>query len=158
MKKLFLIGAVASVALVGCSSGESTPDEVAITMTAEEVYNATVDGVGMTPMVMDADDSLVVDLYGVDLSLVTDYKVIMPAMTGQITEIAVFRVEDMEDVNTVAQNLTSRVQDLQNGGAFYPSHIEIVNEAQVVVHQNYVLMAVDEEVAQLVANFNSIFE
>ncbi len=55
MKKLFLLGAVASIALVGCSSEESVPDEVAITMTAEEVYATTVDGVGMTPMVMDAD-------------------------------------------------------------------------------------------------------
>ncbi len=120
---------------------------------AESVFDSTIFEVPMTPMIVEIDEILFQDLYGIDPLFLVDFKAIMPAMSGQITEITVVQVTNTEYLNEVTELMEARLEFIQTSGAFYPSHVEIAQNGKVVANGNYVLLAVDEAVDELVANF-----
>ncbi len=137
--------------------GGTTSPEATISLTSEEIYTKIIEGLEM-PHLQSPPDEIFNDTYGIDTDLLTDYIVMQPMMSGVITEVAVFQVKDAKDLETVMEGVNKRLDGLKNGGAFYPSHVEIVEKGQVVSKGNYVLFVADEQVDTIVENFNGLFE
>ena len=115
-------------------------------------YAQTLEGVTLPPSLTDIPEPLFKDMYKLDPATYSSYKIMMPQMSGVITEIAI--VEATEgNVEAVKTQLQARLDALKNGGAFYPSHVEIVSKGQVVTNGNFVMMVADESVDTIVANF-----
>lgn len=134
---------------------EEKPEEKpVVSLTSSEVYDTVVSGLEL-PRLLEMSEDLFKDTYGIDMSLIEDYKVMAPAMSGTITEIAVIKVKDAANVSTVAANVNTRLDNLKNGGAFYPSHVEIAEKGQVVTKGNYILFVADTNVDAMVSNFNN---
>ena len=165
MNKKLMVAVLAlslGASFVGCASGEPAPEggvtspEAAVTLTSEEVYAKITEGMEM-PSLQAPPAEIFSDVYGMDTTLLTDYIVMQPMMSGVITEIGVFQVADPANVGAVVEKANARLDALKNGGAFYPSHVEIVEKGQVVSNGNYVLFVADEKVDTIVANFNALF-
>ena len=100
------------------------------------------------------DATLLSDLYGMDTSLLEDYYVKMPMMSFQITEIGVFKVKDVNNLDKVVASLNKRASDI--GQMLYPSLQETFDSRVLVTSGNYILFAIDENAAQISANFSNI--
>ncbi|OON98114.1 MAG: hypothetical protein ATN36_01595 [Epulopiscium sp. Nele67-Bin005] len=129
------------------------PDATAST----NIYNAMLHGVEVTPMIADLEEQLFFDMYKIEPSYLSEYKVVAPTMTGQITEIGVFVVSDYANLPEVTEQVQARLAHIKDEGAFYPSHVEIANEAQVLVYGNIIALVVDPAVEQIVDNFETYF-
>lgn len=134
---------------------EQKPEQPA-TITVSEVYEAMTKGFvpgENFPNLMEMTEDTFKDVYGIDTALLEEYKVMAPMMTGTITEIAVLKVKDASNIETVRAGVEKRLEYLQNGGAMYPSHVDIVQKGQIVTKGNFVCFVADEQVDTLIANF-----
>ena len=118
------------------------------------MYNKAIESVTLPPSIGDIPEQLFNDQYGLDASTYKSYKVVIPMMSGVITEIAVIEATD-GNVEIVKAALEARLNTLKNGGAFYPSHVEIVQKGQIVTKDNFVMLVADEAVESIVANFTA---
>jgi hypothetical protein len=124
-----------------------------------EIFNGLFKGLedDFTSGLGESDATMIEDMYGLDFSLVEDFKVMQPLMSGRITEVAVFKVKDSSNVAKVAASCQSRLDYLRNGGAWYPSHVDIVTDyAEIVTVGNYVLFVADEACETIIANFKAL--
>ena len=68
------------------------------------------------------------------------------------------RVLDRKDVDAVKAILQTRIDNMANGGAFYPEPTRLWTEcSQVVSNGNYVMMVVNESYSSVVKDFNALF-
>ena len=80
-------------------------------------------------------------------------------MTMSSSEIALVEVANEEDVDAVKALLQARIDAQVDGGAWYPSAIEIWQKnSRIVSNGNYVMMIVAETPDEIVAEFNALFE
>ncbi len=131
------------------TGGTTTPAKA----TAATKYAQAVSGVTLPPSLADIPEILFKDTYKLDPSTYISYKIVIPQMSSVITEIAVVEAAPGQ-VEAVKAKLQARLDALKNGGAFYPSHVEIVSKGRVVTHGNFVMMVADEAVNTIVANFS----
>ncbi len=79
-------------------------------------------------------------------------------MTMNTSEIVLVEVTDSSDVDTVKGILQSRVDAQVDGGAWYPSAIEVwQNSSRIVSNGNYVMLVVHEKCDDIVNDFNALF-
>lgn len=72
-------------------------------------------------------------------------------------EFALVQVKDTGDVPAVEEILQARVDNMVDGGAWYPEAIEQwANHSRVVSNGNYVMMVVHESADSIVAAFNDL--
>ncbi len=160
--KLLGMAIILGMSLVGCASVSEDVDstvnalEETVELTSAEVLEKVVDGVEMIPMDMlvEMDSTYLLDVYGIDEELLMDYTILAPAMSGQITELAMVKVADQSNMEVITTLLEERLEFVKEQGAFYPSHVEIAQEGRVVTKGNFVFLVVDEAVADLVENFD----
>lgn len=133
------------------SDGATTKPETTSNKSVD-MFNKAVKGVTLPPSLADIPDNLFADMYGLDASTYSSYKIMVPKMSGNITEIAIVEAKAGQ-VAAVEEKLKARLSALQNGGAFYPAHVEIVNKGKVVTNGNFVMMVADENVTSIVNNF-----
>ena len=71
---------------------------------------------------------------------------------------ALVQVSDSKDVDTVKGILQARIDQMVNGGAWYPGPTEQwTNNSRVVSNGNYVMMVVHEDCDDIVSAFNALF-
>ena len=79
-------------------------------------------------------------------------------MSMNMGEIALIQVSDSADVDTVKSILQGRIDQMVNGGAWYPEPTRLWSEdSRVVSNGNYIMMVVHEECDAIVADFNALF-
>ncbi|ONI38602.1 hypothetical protein AN639_07420 [Candidatus Epulonipiscium fishelsonii] len=161
MKRLFslLLSAILMSTILGCNTEESIELERKIKLSSAEIYENILKDIVVTDEIGELPPDGLEDLYiGLDETMLTDSIVMLPLMSGQITEIAVFQVEDIKNIEAVTTAVEARLSTIQNGGAFYPEQIDVANEGQVLGREHYVILIVDPEVEEIVNNFNKLFE
>ena len=73
-------------------------------------------------------------------------------------KFALIQVSDSKDVDAVKSILQKRIDDMANGGAWYPEPTRRWSECSTVVtNGNYVMMVVSEQYADIVSEFNALF-
>ena len=73
-------------------------------------------------------------------------------------EFALIQVSDSKDVDAVKAILQKRIDDMANGGAWYPEPTRIWTEcSKVVSNGNYIMMVVNYDYQAIVKDFNALF-
>ena len=108
------------------------------------------------PSQTELDANLLMDLYGIDASLLESYCVKMPMMSFQITEIGVFKVKDVNNVDSIISGIHKRANSV--GGMLYPSLQETFDSRVIVTKGPYILFAMDENASTIEANFNRLIQ
>ncbi len=164
MQKVFsiLLAGILISSIIGCDKNyeeSKHPIEHPIRLSAVELYENILKDITITDEIGELPPDGLEDLYvGLDKKMLTDSIVMLPLMSSQITEIAVFQVKDISNLETVKAAAEKRLDAIQNGGAFSPSQIEIANQGKVLSNQNYVVLIVDPEINRIVTNFNKLFK
>lgn len=104
------------------------------------------------PELMDLDDALLSDLYGIESGDVVEYVGKMPFMNVNVTEFLIARCAPGK-ADAVKAACERRLEDLKAGG-LYPSSLELVDNYKLVVNGDYVLFAIDEHADEMVKTFN----
>ena len=158
---MMLVGAMASMTMVGCSKEAPTNqvesnEGVQSQLSSEEIYNQLIEGIELGKLAPITPE-LFADSYGIDESMLVDYKVMVPVISAVITEIGVFQATE-GNVDAVEAAVKQRLEKLQNGGAFYPEHVEIANKGQVIKKGNYVIFIADQYVDEMVEKLDTILK
>lgn len=130
-----------------------TPETTSLS--SSEVFSQITSGLEL-PTQMELDADLLMNLYGIDASLLESYCVKMPMMSFQITEIGVFKVKDANNVDSIVAGINKRAGDV--GSVLYPSLQETFDSRVVVTKGNYILFAMDENASTIAANFNNLIK
>ena len=73
-------------------------------------------------------------------------------------ELVLVQVKDSKDVDAVKSILQTRIDNMINGGAWYPEPTRLWTEcSQVVSNGNYVMMVFNESYSSVVKDFNALF-
>ncbi len=134
---------------------EPIPSPETTSLSASEVYSKITSDLDFSRLT-DVDDTLLKDLYGIDTSLLDSYCVKMPMLSFSISEVGVFKVKDVKDVNTIVEGINKRAENV--GQMLYPSLIETFEGRQVITKGNYILFAMDEAASTIASNFNSLIK
>lgn len=79
-------------------------------------------------------------------------------MSNNMGEFALVQVKDSKDVDAVKAILQSRIDNMVDGGAWYPEATEQwATNAKVVSNGNYVMMVVNPSYTQIIKEFNALF-
>ena len=79
-------------------------------------------------------------------------------MSMNTGELVLVEVKDSADVDAVKAILQARIDNMINGGAWYPEPTEIwTNSSRVVSNGNYVMMVVNPACDDIVAAFDALF-
>ena len=134
-------------------SGESSQVDL-------EAFYASVSAAYDFPSSMQLADAAVQDMYYPGLTNITTEQCLVYAnmMSMNMGELVLVQVADSADVDPVKAILQTRIDNMINGGAWYPEPTRIWSEcSQVVSNGNYVMMVVGESYASVVSDFNALF-
>ena len=156
MKKwtaLLLCALLGTALLSGCQGGETEPDA-----TPEEIVDKIVETIGEDnlPSLVDIDDDSLSVLYGIDYSLLEDYRGKTSMMNVRADEFLVAKVKEGE-MEAVEAGIAQRQEDLDATWSQYlPDVYETVKDARVVKNGNYILFAVSDSADDAVAVFDEM--
>ena len=73
-------------------------------------------------------------------------------------ELVLVQVSDSADVDAVKEILQTRIDNMVNGGAWYPEPTRVWSEnSRIVSNGSYVMMVVNEDCDAIVEEFNALF-
>lgn len=156
MKKwtaLLLCALLGTALLSGCQGGETEPDA-----TPEEIVDKIVETIGEDnlPSLVDIDDDSLSVLYGIDYSLLEDYRGKTSMMNVRADEFLVAKVKEGE-MEAVEAGIAQRQEDLDATWSQYlPDVYETVKDARVVKNGNYILFVVSDSADDAVAVFDEM--
>lgn len=112
---------------------------------------AKIDSQYEFPAMMEMDGDTISAVYGLDLSLAQDYCVKMPLMNVKVNEIAIIRVKDAKDVETVKSVLSARKASVvQQFEQYLQDQLEIAKAAIIGSTGNYVYLVMDPNASAIV--------
>ena len=136
------------------SSGGSQSSDVDLSAFADQVM-ADYEFSFLSLADTTAMDSLYSGLSAVSTKQCLVYCTLMTMNNG---EFALVQVSDSKDVDTVKGILQARIDQMINGGAWYPGPTEQwTNNSRVVSNGNYIMMVVHENCDDIVSAFNALF-
>ena len=135
MKKL--IGALLAILLLfGCSKPQVNID-------VNEIMDKVLNDVEL-PAGQLLDDELLESLYGISVDDVENYAVYVPMMNVHATEIAMFKVKNMDNVKKGVENRLTFLDEMWS--MYLPAQYELV--------QNHMLIEKDGYYFMIISNFN----
>ena len=79
-------------------------------------------------------------------------------MSMNMGELVLVQVKDGKDVDAVKAILQTRIDNMANGGAWYPEPTRIWSEcSKVVSNGNYIMMVVNDKYQSIINDFNALF-
>lgn len=79
-------------------------------------------------------------------------------MSMNMGELVLVQVKDSKDVDAVKAILQTRIDNMANGGAWYPEPTRIWSEcSKVVSNGNYIMMVVNDKYQSIINDFNALF-
>ena len=139
------------------SSGDSSSSASKVDLSA---FATTVIADYAFPSFMQLADKTLQDTFYPGLSDIATEQCLVYAnqMSMNNGELVLVQVKDSKDVDAVKAILQTRVDNMANGGAWYPEPTRLWTEcSQVVSNGNYVMMVVNESYSSVVEDFNALF-
>ncbi|WP_336774977.1 DUF4358 domain-containing protein [Paenibacillus sp. MMO-58] len=161
MKKpmfLLLFTFLVSLTLSACSDGGSSNKIPETSLTPQEMVGKLVQQYEQPPQAeLDADE--VKNLYHLDPALLEAYSIKTPLMNVKTNEVAVLKVKDAKDLETVKKAVEQRAADVQKQFESYlPDQYENAKNYKTAEQGSYVLFVIDEHADEMVTAFNAFFE
>ncbi|WP_150106584.1 DUF4358 domain-containing protein [Paenibacillus sp. JDR-2] len=161
MKKpllLLLFTVIAILTLNACSDGGSGHKAPATALTPKEMAEKLVQPYEQ-PRQAELDADGVKNLYHLDPALLEAYSINTPLMNVKTNEVAVLKVKDAKDLETVKKAVEQRAADVQKQFESYlPDQYENAKNYKTAVQGSYVLFVIDEHADEMAAAFNAFFE
>ena len=129
----------------------TTPE--AATLSCEAIFNQIASDMTSSNYQL-VDSTLLTDFYGMDTSLLDDFHVKMPMMSFSITEVGVFKVKDVNNIDSIVSALNKRANDI--GMMLYPSLEETYQNRQIITKGEYILFVISDNVDSIVSSFNTL--
>lgn len=127
-------------------------------ISTKEIYASITKGLEAAKQIP-MDGNLFKDNYGIDISILDDYNVMMPMMIVRARECAIFKVKDVKDSQKVLDGINKRLNTLENTWKQYlPDQYELVKNKKIIQKEKYILFVIDEHEDKIVQNFNNIIK
>ena len=163
MKKRILALACAAVLLTAClagcanqqnGGGGTEPKNVAV----KDIFDKMRTDVE-SPAGMAIEDDQLKELYGLDPEILDSYVAEMPMMNVKANELAIFKVKDSKDVDTVKKACEKRAETVaENFKTYLTDQAELAQNYTLKNSGNYVLFAMDENADDLVKIFDDLLK
>ena len=157
MKKLLmiLVGVGLILGIVACGEKDNVTQEE-VKYTSKEVYDKIVEGLEF-PAQDVISDEMFVNTYKIRTDLLADYIVMQPMTSVHANEMAVLKVKDENDVDTVKKALEERANTLKEQ-TLYPEQKDLVQNYKIVSKGKYILYVVDKNADTIVKNFEALLK
>ena len=106
------------------------------------------------PDLMDMDEALLSDLYGIESSDLVEFIGKMPLMSAHVTEFLIAQCAPGR-VDAVKAACESRLATLQSSGSQYPETAELLDNYKLVTSGDYILFCIDGNADAMVEAFNT---
>jgi hypothetical protein len=139
------------------SAGTTTPAATTVDLSA---FYSKISASYEFPMSMELADKEIQDAFYAGLSDIATKQCLVYAnmMSNNMGELVLVQVSDSKDVSAVKAILQARIDNMVNGGAWYPEATEQwENCSAVVANGNYIMMVVNAQYAAIVKDFNAQF-
>lgn len=157
------MAAVLALSMVACGSTASKPTETpkSVDLSAFGEKYVTEQ---LIPNLLDTQSDIgkeileqsYPDLDQVELEQCLPY---IPMMNVKNSELMLVQVKNSADVEKVEQMFQTRIDNMVNGGAFYPGDVENwTNHSEVITNGNYVMLVVNTDKDAIVEEFNALFQ
>lgn len=145
MKKL--IGALLAILLLfGCSIPQVNID-------VNEIMDKVLNDVEL-PAGQLLDDELLESLYGISVDDVENYAVYVPMMNVHATEIAMFKVKNMDNVKKGVENRLTFLDEMWS--MYLPAQYELVQNHMLIEKDGYYFMIIsncNDDIANIIEGF-----
>ena len=164
LKKILTLAMAAALAvsMVACGNTDSkptaTPKPVDLAAFGEQYVTAE-----QMPALLDSENEMgkqILDMNYAGLSDIDTQQCLpyVSMMSVNNSEMVLVQVKNADDVSKVKDIFQARIDNMLNGGTFYPETIEIwQNNAQIVENGNYVALVVSTDKDAIVEAFNGLF-
>lgn len=160
MKKIVLgliFVAMLSLALAGCSNNDDSA-AVEPTLTAKEMTEQMAETTE-EPAQLELEGEQLKDFYNLDPELLEDYSIRIPMMNVKTNEIAIMKVKDEKDLQTVEEAAKKRAEAVQKQFEQYlQDQYENAKNYKLVTKGNYVLLIISDKADELLEVYDSFFE
>jgi len=102
------------------------------------------------PGLMDQSVEILEDYYRIDSEMVDEFTLKTPAINLMANEIAVIKVKDANDIDTVKKGMEQRAEDVQKMFESYlPEPYKHAQNYKIATNGNYVLFIISESADEL---------
>ena len=106
------------------------------------------------PDLMDMDEALLSDLYGIDPADLVEFVAKMPLVSANINEFLIAQCAPGR-VDAVKAACESRLATLQSSGSQYPETAELLDNYKLVTSGDYILFCIDGNADAMLEAFNT---
>lgn len=164
MKKILtlVMAAALAVSMVACGNTASkptaTPEPVDLAAFGEKYVTAE-----QMPALLDTSADIGKQILDANYAGLSDVETeqclpYVSMMSVNNSEMVLVQVKNADDVAKVKEIFQARIDNMLNGGTFYPETIEIwQNNAEIVENGNYVALVVSTDKDAIVEAFNGLF-
>lgn len=125
------------------------PDEKPITSFTDKIVKEMLEKIDQ-PGLYDLDLEGMKDYYGVDPEIVEEFTIKIPAINLIANEVAVIKVKDIKDIDTVKKGMEQRAVDIQSMFEHYlPEPYKNAQNYKIAAKGKYVLFLVSESADEL---------
>lgn len=111
----------------------------------EKIISAILEAVEHRPT-MELEEEMIEDLYHLDLHWLEDYAIHLPMFNISTNEVAILKVNDVNDIPKVEEAIRQRALDVQKQFEDYlPDQYENAKNYQLVVSGSFILFVIDEK-------------
>lgn len=130
-------------------------EEVATDNNSKNLYDTLVEGLELAPS-GELDDTMLNDLYQLDVQLVDSYYIATPMMNVHADELAIFEVSNDESKQAVKDAIAFRQDSLiKTWENYLPEQLEAVQNSITVEKDNYILYTIGSNSDEIVERFNN---
>lgn len=128
------------------------------TLSMPEIYGEiTASDVIELPAMMEINDARLLDLFGIDASLLDERAAYMAEVFPASDEILLFKAKTEDDAKTLVERLEAhRLQKANEMDGYLPDQYALINQAEVVrkgVYVHLVISADREQILQIVDGY-----
>lgn len=137
-------------------SNNETGDSEGAASTTQEVIDAILAQVEQ-PAQMSLEGEQVKDFYHIDPAILEDYTIKIPMMNVKTNELALLKVKNETDIQTVVEGVKKRAENVQKQFETYlQDQYENAKNYKVITKGNYVLFVIAEEADAMVEQFHKL--
>lgn len=130
-------------------------EEVTKGNNAKSLYDTLVEGLELAPS-GELDNTMLSDMYQLDVQLVDSYYVAIPMMNVHADELAIFEVSNDESKQAVKDAIAFRQESLiKTWESYLPEQLEAVQNSTIVEKENYILYTIGSNSDEIVERFNN---
>lgn len=158
-KKLWILIIALAVLLIACSTDEVEEEEtIDPDLSTDEMVEKMLNEVEQ-PELMELNAEQIEDFYGVDMEKIEEYTVRVPMMNVKTNEVSIFKVKEIEEIESVEHSVKQRAEDVQKQFENnLPDQYENAKNFMIKTKGKYISFVISEDADVLMDVYKQFFE